>query len=251
MDKKTEERVIKLYLSGVGSTTIVKLLDGVTKRKVLKVLNDNKLIKPKPENNFYKEYFLDDGKWCGFRECPNCTTQIKHCANTKTILYRNIEKRAKAENWLCKKCSLDKQKGEGNPFYGKKHTIESITKMLSKQHKTLKPISKAEDEIYQTLINEGLNVSKQFIINGKPFDILLIDKNILIEYNGDYWHCNPNKYDGEYYHKKKGKLAKEIWEYDKNKIDSATKLGYKVITIWESDYLNDKNIIKQIINEKE
>jgi hypothetical protein len=44
-----EEEIISLYLSGYGSTTIVKLLS-LTKRKVLKVLHANNLIPKKSSN---------------------------------------------------------------------------------------------------------------------------------------------------------------------------------------------------------
>ena len=42
-------------------------------------------------------------------------------------------------------------------------------------------------------------------INDKKYyiDVFIPVKNIAIEYNGDYWHCNPEKYSSEYFHKKK------------------------------------------------
>jgi very-short-patch-repair endonuclease len=44
-------------------------------------------------------------------------------------------------------------------------------------------------------------------------------------------------------------LAKEIWEYDKIKIQTAMKHGYLVLTIWESDYNENKEeIIKKCID---
>lgn len=63
----------------------------------------------------------------------------------------------------------------------------------------------------------------------------------IIEFNGDYWHCNPSLYSKDYINKRKGKTAEEIWEYDKAKKDCAEKYGYKVLTIWESDYLNNED----------
>lgn len=63
----------------------------------------------------------------------------------------------------------------------------------------------------------------------------------IIEFNGDYWHCNPSLYSKDYINKRIGKTAEEIWEYDKVKKDCAEKYGYKLLTIWESDFLNDEN----------
>ncbi len=67
--------------------------------------------------------------------------------------------------------------------------------------------------------------------------------NLLIEYNGDYWHCNPAKYKENYFNTKKNKTASEIWEYDKNKLYLSKKEGYYCEVIWETDYKKNKNII--------
>lgn len=74
---------------------------------------------------------------------------------------------------------------------------------------------------------------------------------LLIEYNGDYWHCNPKKYNENYFNKKKNKTAKEIWEYDNKKLYISKKLGYACEVIWESDYKKNKNIINKIIEKYE
>jgi len=64
-------------------------------------------------------------------------------------------------------------------------------------------------------------------------------KNILIEFNGDYWHCNPKIYQPNYYNKSIGMTAQEKWNIDNEKIQCAEKYGYKVLTIWESESNND------------
>lgn len=88
-------------------------------------------------------------------------------------------------------------------------------------------------------------------IGTKIYDIFIPKYNLIIEYNGDYWHCNPNKYCSNYFNKKKNKIAKEIWEYDKNKIDLAKTNNYTCEIIWETDYKQNKNIIKNIITKYE
>ena len=80
-------------------------------------------------------------------------------------------------------------------------------------------------------------------------DIFIPEINLIIEYNGDYWHCNPKKYESNYYHKYKKKTAKEIWEYDKNKIDLLIEKGYNYEIIWESDFNKDSNIVKNLIKK--
>ena len=72
-------------------------------------------------------------------------------------------------------------------------------------------------------------------------------KNIIIEYNGDYWHANPNIYN-ESDIVFKSLTAKQIWDKDKIKKDLAEKNDYKILYIWDSDYQKDKfNTIKNIL----
>lgn len=72
--------------------------------------------------------------------------------------------------------------------------------------------------------------------------------NKLIEFNGDYWHCNPKQYKEDFYNKSKLLTAKEIWENDKLKIQCAQKNGYDVLVIWESEYNeNPHNTLRKCI----
>ena len=61
-----------------------------------------------------------------------------------------------------------------------------------------------------------------------------------IEFNGDFWHCNPSNYDSEYLHRVKKVFAKEIWEFDKQKNEHIRNYGYDILVIWESEYKKDK-----------
>lgn len=62
----------------------------------------------------------------------------------------------------------------------------------------------------------------------------------VIEYNGDFWHCNPKIYDENYYHKIMQKYAKDIWEQDKIKNEFIINMGYDLLIIWESDFKQNK-----------
>jgi hypothetical protein len=290
-----EEKIINLYLSGYGSTTIVKMLN-IPKRKILKILNEHNLINKK-ENPIYKQFEFDGSKWYTFYECECCKNNIKITANKKYHLSRNLKNKK-----ICKPCSLDLQKGVNNPFYNKTHSLSSKEKIsesrknkgtgvnnsMAKLENRLKVSealknkwgsgdmedtrkmlsdlmsqrikngelksynrSKAEDEIIDYLKNRNIDCQPSFNLDGKIFDIYIPKYNLLIEYNGDYWHCNPEKYDENYYHKKKDKLAKEIWEYDKNKLYLAEKNDYTYEVIWELDYKKDPTIINKIINKYE
>jgi hypothetical protein len=78
---------------------------------------------------------------------------------------------------------------------------------------------------------QNLRCSYDFVFNNK-----------IIEFNGDYWHANPKIYD-----KNKiltgGITAFEKWEIDKQKILLANSHGYEVLTIWESEFVENPNHI--------
>lgn len=75
------------------------------------------------------------------------------------------------------------------------------------------------------------------------YDFTFNDK--IIEYNGDYWHANPEKYkDGQSIsYPGNIKTVNEIWERDKVKNDLANKYNYDLLIIWESDYIKNKEKI--------
>ena len=112
------------------------------------------------------------------------------------------------------------------------------------------PISIAEKEIKKRLELFGYNIEPQFKIGSLKYDLFLKNYNILIEYNGDYWHCNPEKYKPDYFNQKKSMYAHELWAQDKQKKELAEKNGYKLFIIWEKDYMfNKENEINKIISK--
>jgi len=156
--------------------------------------------------------------------------------------------------------------GDSNWMRDKSHSLEtklkiSETKLEQYKNGDIKInktcISKGEIEISIYLDKNGIEYQQQFVIKGFGFryDFYLPTYNIIIEYNGDYWHTNP-----EIYEESKivdGKSAKEIWEKDNLKKDIAEKNGFIFYTIWEKDYkpgyknYHNNDLILKIIEENE
>ena len=86
------------------------------------------------------------------------------------------------------------------------------------------------------------------------YDYVDFTRKKIIEFNGDFWHCNPEKYNEDFNHKILKSSAKKIWMNDKIKIDWISSKGYKVMVIWESEYRKDpKQTLEkciEFINEK-
>ena len=125
--------------------------------------------------------------------------------------------------------------------------IERINK--AKIYNGYKGISKAEKEIVDYLKYFYPAIETQYVLKGENgyyvYDIKVGNK--LIEYNGDYWHCNPNIYDSDFI--RKGKSSSEIWSKDNKKTMLAEKFGYTVYTIWEQDYKTDKNKVMDLCKD--
>lgn len=107
----------------------------------------------------------------------------------------------------------------GVPFY-----------VLSKDYREPKisnVISKLNQNFGNDLIDCGLDIEYEFVIENRSFDIHIINTNILIELNPTYTHSTqPNHWNTEtgldkYYHRDKTKLAE--------------KHGYRCINIWDWD----------------
>jgi len=72
------------------------------------------------------------------------------------------------------------------------------------------------------------------------YDYVDFTKKKCIEFNGDYWHCNPLKYDEGFIHPIMKISANEIWNKDNLKNDWMQERGYQVLVIWESEYKKNK-----------
>ena len=86
------------------------------------------------------------------------------------------------------------------------------------------------------------------ITNGYQCDILIpiqrgIEREIIIECDGDFIHCNPAKYPPDYIRFPNGdrRTAKMIWEKDEERTRQLKEKGYIVIRLWENE-INSINL---------
>jgi very-short-patch-repair endonuclease len=77
------------------------------------------------------------------------------------------------------------------------------------------------------------------------YDFYLPEYNIIIEVDGDFWHCNPDsKHNIPKYETQKRNLIK-----DSIKSQWAIDNGYKLLRFWENDINNNIKQVKQILLE--
>ena len=107
-------------------------------------------------------------------------------------------------------------------------------------------------------IREYLRLDKLGFVREKKIGRYYVDElnekyKLIIEINGDYIHANPKHHKPDDVIRLRGNSykAREKWESDKIKLDNLKKMCYNVITIWESDELDEKLSQILAIIEKE
>lgn len=143
----------------------------------------------------------------------------------------------------------DKMKGVNNPFYGKKHSSETIEKLRKATTNWILKFwntpgihgfnTKPEQEIKKILVSNNIDFITPFPLKHKLFDLYLPKYNLIIEVDGCYWHS-------------KGILLENMneqqlrrWKNDRYKDSLAIKNGYKIMRIWE-DEINVTNVLERI-----
>lgn len=66
-------------------------------------------------------------------------------------------------------------------------------------------------------------------------DILDDKRKIIVEVNGDLWHCNPKFWKANDIHPNKKVSAQVIWDRDAKRKSYLESLGYTVYILWEDD----------------
>ena len=149
----------------------------------------------------------------------------------------------------------------------KAHTVESVTLRhncnkeeaisILQSYKTAKRFSSnAECKFAQRLeehlgeqLDYSVNTKQYCVYNDRAYFYDIVHNKRAIEFNGDYWHCNPKSYNSNFYHEHIGLLAEDIWNKDKIKIDTLKEQrGIETKIIWESEYNeNESTIIEECV----
>jgi G:T-mismatch repair DNA endonuclease (very short patch repair protein) len=100
---------------------------------------------------------------------------------------------------------------------------------------------------FEDILEElGLIFTHSFYVPSikKIYDFYLPEYKILIEVDGDFWHCNPTKYNEPVCKSQEINLINDEF---KNKWASDN--GYKLLRFWEEDINNNIKSVKQILLE--
>jgi G:T-mismatch repair DNA endonuclease (very short patch repair protein) len=150
----------------------------------------------------------------------------------KWIEYNHDKGKSSRLDWILEKYSVNEE-----------DAIKILAARLPKSHSSAAELSFIN--ALEMAINEVLPYTantQQFSIWNKYtnainfYDIVDTTRNKIIEFHGDYWHCNPKIYDEHYFHAHLKMSAREIWEKDRAKEQAALDRGFKIKIVWWSDY---------------
>ena len=99
---------------------------------------------------------------------------------------------------------------------------------------------------YTSSINREFHKYDSINRRNSFYDFVNIAKKICIEFQGDFWHMNPNKYTPNDFNVVTGLTAQEHWYNDLDKKNTMELNGYLVLYIWESDYASKD--INDVVN---
>jgi hypothetical protein len=150
----------------------------------------------------------------------------------KWIEYNSEKSKSSNIDWIMQKYKVDKNGAED---------------ILSNRRNT--SFSSLAEKSFVDLFEKSLGTQIKYSVNTSQFcvwshdldqpcfyDIADTKSMKIIEFNGDYWHCNPLQYSSDYVVKQNGLSAKQIWKNDYLKIKAATDRGFSVKLVWWSDF---------------
>jgi hypothetical protein len=163
-------------------------------------------------------------------------------------------------NDRCKKISKANTKKWYIDKYGEHEGKEKWEKFRKKKHKAFGPSKSKESKIIgEILKNNNIEFIEEYVYenqkgNNGNIDYYLPKENIIIEYYGDWWHCNPNFFEEDYYHKIMKIHAKDVWNRDKNRINYIFEKTFNkkvtILIIWSSSKFSPEYLINLINNIK-
>lgn len=121
-------------------------------------------------------------------------------------------------------------------------TIQKIRQATLRQFET-QSFRKTRIEVVMEEVLNRLNVNYKysFRLENRQYDFLLPDYKLLIECDGDYWHCNPKFYP-----------QPKRWQLERRKIDKlkneiAERNGYKIVRFWEDSILHSLSEVENVL----
>lgn len=249
IDKHGEENGIKLWEKRLKKSSRAKTLErykeiygeeeGIKKYN----LKSHRFLKSSSLIGYIEKYGLEEGK----------KNWKKYCENRKTLTIEKF-KNLYGEDGTEKLDKIKKGISFSNTLngfikrYGKENGEKKYKSYITKLQKV--SFKRSYSYISQKLFDLLDIDDSKYYTNGEELCISyengvyfydFVYKNKIIEFNGDFWHANPEFYD------KNDMICdipvSNIWEKDLHKKLIAQNNGYDILVIWENEFINNKEKI--------
>jgi very-short-patch-repair endonuclease len=191
---------------------------------------------------------LTEEQWAQRKAKHSATNKAQFAAGTRKMWSegRRIETDLVLQR-AAKKISNNVERSQkiSNALKGKSKTKEHMAKVHAAQREWLRKgqLDKpSQPELQMERILQELKMLYECQVSVKYylFDFKLTAKNVLIEVDGDFFHCHPSKFPEPMYETQRATLRN-----DKRKAAVAQKEGFILLRFWESDINNNSELVKQ------
>lgn len=187
--------------------------------------NANTSIKAKCPNGHITRF-----RWHRWVKNPTCT----ECGRRPTITIKKIQRLLNVEGYHLLTETYQNAQQHLDIQCPKQHQYQVTWTNWQQGHRCpvcmIGRTSKAEKEIASLFVDLPLEENNRTILDGKELDIYFPDHKVAIEYCGLYWHC-----DGA----PAGNIAPR---YHRDKFDKCKRKDIKLLTIFEDEWLENKDI---------
>jgi G:T-mismatch repair DNA endonuclease (very short patch repair protein) len=111
----------------------------------------------------------------------------------------------------------------------------------SKKSNTQGDETKIEEFIRKILESNFIKFKEQKALRYLNYDFYLMDYDLFVEVNGDYWHCSPRMYPNG----PKNDIQRRNLEKNKNKRTLCEECKTNLLEIWEQDIKNNPQIVEK------
>lgn len=97
---------------------------------------------------------------------------------------------------------------------------------------------------YALLDRIGAAYVRQHVVGGKfTVDAFLPESRVVVQFDGDYWHGNPDCYETP------DKRQQKRMNFDRSQDAYMRKCGYRIVRVWESTLRKDPESVERLIRQ--
>lgn len=235
-----EKEVINFYKSGLSFRKVAKLYN-VSDVVIRRILKSNKIVSRKRGEMIKgKNHYL-------YGKSPSEKTRQKLSKAGKKRKQSEETKKKQSFAHIGEKNPMYGRSGNKSPVFGRKNTKEQSKKQSNRMKKLVKEnpevffnrlgikFSKGHKRIENLLRLNNINFIHEYKIERYSIDIFLIDYNICLEIDGEYWH------------KRDDTIKKDI-----KRDNYLRRKGYKIIRLWhdkEAMTISFKKLMDKLLEE--